>query len=463
MKMKFIKISLTVFFLIASISATYAGGDRTNLQGVGMARTFTAVARGIDAVGVNPANLGYLDRGTVTFNILNFGIHGGSDFWNQELYTKYFTGDENGNAVFLDDAAKEKIIGAFPSGIALTSFDFEIKSFAISYQYPKIGGFVFSVTDRAGFNMNVPKDYVQFALYGNPINTKYDLSDTYFGAMWLREYALSYGRRTPRFVFMKSMTAGITLKLIQGYGYAELVHNKTLFSTNENAEIFGKVDYRLKAAGVDFMFSDSSTKFQPFPKPAGVGYGFDIGVSGFIRSELSVGIALVNIGTVKWSQNTREISGHAELNIDDPFAGNQLDTLDKALKGEDKNIGSFSTGLPAALRLGAVYQLDKAPWVDNSFPGELLLAFDYNQGFNNLPGNTTNPRFSLGAEYKPWKWLPIRTGLSVGGTDHVNMGFGFGFLLGFFDWEFATENLGAVFTPKDFRRISFATGMRIRI
>lgn len=98
--MKFMKISLIFFFLIISISISYAGGDRTNLQGVGMARTFTAVARGIDAVGVNPANLGYLDRGTVTFNILNFGIHGGSDFWNQEIYTKYFTGDENGNAVF---------------------------------------------------------------------------------------------------------------------------------------------------------------------------------------------------------------------------------------------------------------------------------------------------------------------------------------------------------------------------
>jgi hypothetical protein len=101
--------------------------------------------------------------------------------------------------------------------------------------------------------------------------------------------------------------------------------------------------------------------------------------------------------------------------------------------------------------------------VGDNFPGELLLAFDYNQGFNNLPGNTTKPRFSFGAEYKPLKWLPIRTGLSVGGTDRVNMGFGFGFLLGSFDMEFATENFGAVFTPNDFRRFSFAMGMRVRI
>ena len=461
--MKLMKISLTLFCAIISISVSYAGGDRTNLQGVGMARTFTVVARGIDAVGVNPANLGYLDRGTVTFNILNFGIHGGSDFWNQDLYTKYFTGDENGKAMFLDEKAKQDIMDAFPSGIAHTSFDFEIKSFAISYQHPSLGGFVFSVTDRAGFNMSVPKDYVQFAFYGNPINSKYDLSDTYFSGVWLREYALSYGRKIPRFVLMKSMAAGITVKLIQGYGYAELTHNNTFFSTNDNAEIFGKVDYRLKAAGVDFMFSDSSKNFRPFPQPAGLGFGFDIGVSGFIRDELSVGIALVNIGTVKWSHNTREITGNAQLSIDDPFAGNQLDSLDRALKGKEKNIGSFSAELPTVLRLGAAYQLDKAPWVGNGFPGELLLAFDYNQGFNNLPGNTTKPRFSLGAEYKPWKWLPIRTGLSVGGTDRLNMGFGFGFLLGFFEWEFATENLGAVLTPGDFRRVSFAMGMRIRI
>ncbi len=451
---------LSLFF---SSSFLYAGGDRTNLQGLGMARTFTAVARGIDAVGVNPANLGYPDRGTVTFDILNFGIHGGSDFWNKELYNKYFTGDENGNAVFLDDQAKRDIIHEFPAGLAFTNFDFEIKSLSISYQHSKIGGFVFSIVDRAGFNLMIPKDYAEFALYGNPLNSRYDLSETYASAMWLREYALSYGRKTPRFVFMKSMTAGITLKLIQGYGYAELTRNNTYFTTNELAEISGKVDYRLKAAGVDYMFSDSTQNFEPFPQPAGVGYGFDIGVSGFIKDELSVGIAIVNIGAIKWNHNTREITGQAELKIDDPFAGNQLDTLDKALKGEDKKINSFRTGLPAALRIGAAYQLDKAPWVGNNFPGELLLAFDYNQGFNNLPGNTTTPRFSIGAEYKPLKWLPIRTGLSVGGTDRVNMGFGFGFLLGTFDMEFATENFGAIFTPNDFRRLSFAMGMRVRI
>jgi hypothetical protein len=454
---------ILILSLIFSSSFLYAGGERTNLQGLGMARTFTAVARGIDAVGVNPANLGYPDRGTVTFNILNFGMHGGTDFWNKELYTKYFTGDENGNSVFLDDQAKRDIVDGFPAGLALSNFDFEIKSLSISYQHSKVGGFVFSIIDRAGFNLIIPKDYVEFALYGNPLNSRYDLSETYASAMWLREYALSYGRKIPRFVFMKSMTAGITLKLIQGYGYTELTRNNTYFTTNELAEISGKVDYRLKAAGVDYMFSDSTQNFEPFPRPAGIGYGFDIGVSGFIKDELSVGIAIVNIGAIKWSHNTREITGQAELKIDDPFAGNQLDTLDKALKGEDKNIGSFRTGLPTALRIGAAYQLDKAPWAGDNFPGELLLAFDYNQGFNNLPGNTTTPRFSIGAEYKPLKWLPIRTGLSVGGTDRVNMGFGFGFLLGAFDMEFATENFGAIFTPNDFRRLSFAMGMRVRI
>jgi hypothetical protein len=461
--MRIINTTLAFFIFVLSVSVLYAGGDRTNLQGVGMARTFTAVARGIDAVGINPANLGYPDRGTVTFNIFNFGIHGGSDFWNKELYTKYFTGEVNGSAVYLDDNAKRDIINAFPAGVANTNLDFEIKYFAISYQHPTIGGIVFSITDRLGFNLKIPKDYVEFALYGNPLGSRFDLSKTYVSGMWLREYALSYGRKTPRFIFMKSITAGISLKLIQGYGYTELVRNSTYFSTNENAEISGKVDYSLKAAGVDYMFSDSTSKFKPFPQPAGVGFGFDIGASGFIREELSVGIALINLGTVKWKQNTREINGHAELTIDDPYAGHQVDTLDKALKGEDDNIGSFRTGLPTVLRLGIAYQLNKAPWVGNSFPGELLLALDYNQGFNNLPGNTTKPRFSLGVEYKPWKWLPIRTGLSVGGTDRVNMGFGFGFLLGFLDLEFATENIGAAFTPNDFRRLSFSMGMRIRI
>ncbi|MDP2209938.1 MAG: DUF5723 family protein [Bacteroidota bacterium] len=451
-----------VIFLTVFQSAN-AGGDLTNLQGIGMARTYTAIARGINSVGINPANLGYPDKGTVTFNLLNFGTKVGSDLIDLDLYEKYFTGDKNGDPVFLKDADKRKILEVYPSGLAQTGFNFEFKLLSFSYQHSTVGGFVVSVIERTGVNFLMPKDYVQFLLYGNPLGSRYDFSKTYFNSMWYREYSLSYGRRIPRFIFMKSMTAGFSIKMIHGFGFAELSRNNTHFTTDANAKIAGRVDYQAKFAGLDLLREESDVEYSPFPKPAGSGYGIDLGISGFVNNELSIGIALTDVGAIMWKQNTYENSGNAAFDFDDPrTAQEQLNNLDTLLNGTNKPIKNFSSGLPTVLRIGAAYQFDKAPFI-NKFPGELLLALDYNQGFNNLAGNTTKPRFSLGVEYKPWKWLPLRTGVSLGGVDGFNMGFGFGILFSFMDIEFATENFDAAISPRSISRASFAFGMKIRI
>ncbi len=456
------KIIIAVIILTVYQSAN-AGGDLTNLQGIGMARTYTAIARGINSVGINPANLGYPDKGTVTFNLLNFGTKVGSDLIDLDLYEKYFTGDKNGDPIFLKDADKRKILEVFPSGLAQTGFNFEFKLLSFSYQHSTVGGFVVSVIERTGVNFLMPKDYVQFLLYGNPLGSRYDFSKTYFNSMWYREYSLSYGRRIPRFIFMKSMAAGISVKMIHGFGFAELSRNNTHFTTDANAKIAGRVDYQAKFAGLDLLKEESDVQYSPFPKPAGSGYGIDLGISGFVNNELSIGIALTDVGAITWKQNTYENSGNGEFDFDDPrTAQEQLDNLDTLLNGTNKPIKNFSSGLPTVLRIGAAYQFDKAPFISN-FPGELLLALDYNQGFNNLAGNTTKPRFSLGVEYKPWKWLPLRTGVSLGGVDGFNMGFGFGILFSFMDIEFATENFDAAISPRSISRASFAFGMKIRI
>jgi len=49
----------TVFLSAAILWATclLSAGERTDIQGIGMARTFTASTRGLDAAGINPANL----------------------------------------------------------------------------------------------------------------------------------------------------------------------------------------------------------------------------------------------------------------------------------------------------------------------------------------------------------------------------------------------------------------------
>lgn len=459
-----IKLKRTIFIFLLTIVhwITYAAGERNNLQGLGMARTHTVVSRGINTIGINPANLGYTDRSNVSLGLFNMSFGIGSDLIDIKLYKKYFTGDESGNPIYLQEADKINILNIFPGGIAQTGFNFDLKLFSFHYQNEKVGNFALNVLEKMGANILLPKDYVEFLLFGNLLNKKYDFSETYFNVLWYREYSLSYARQIPKFKFMQSMAAGISIKLIHGYGFAELSRNKTFFTTNEDAKLFGEVNYQTKFAGVDLFKEDEDNNFSPFPSPAGSGIGLDIGLTGFVRDELSVGVALIDIGSISWKRNTYEQSGYATFNFDDPkSADEQFDSLDNVLKGTNEATGKFKSRLPAMLRIGFAYQFDKAPFI-TSFPGELLVALDYNQGFNNLVGNTTIPRFSLGVEYKPWKWLPIRTGFSVGGTDGFNMGFGMGFLFNFMDLEFATENFESVLAPESFDRFTIAIGIKIR-
>lgn len=63
------------------------------------------------------------------------------------------------------------------------------------------------------------------------------------------------------------------------------------------------------------------------------------------------------------------------------------------------------------------------------------MVFDYNQGFDDTPGSIAKPRFSIGVEYSPLAWLPLRSGVSSGGTDRVNIAFGVGVIVGGFEFK----------------------------
>jgi hypothetical protein len=72
--------------------------------------------------------------------------------------------------------------------------------------------------------------------------------------------------------------------------------------------------------------------------------------------------------------------------------------------------------MPAKFRAGIMYQ-----------PNEnLLIEIDWVKGNNNLPGNTTKHIFSLGAEYYPVSFLPVRAGASVGGPEDWTISLGSG-------------------------------------
>ncbi len=448
------------------LSVALAGGERTNVQGMGMARTFVAGSRGLDAVGINPANLAANVDGTVTLSLLPFGVHIGSDFMTLGLYNEFFTGvatDQGRVGRKLTDADKQQILRAFPGGVGSIVADVEARPLGLTLQFDDWGAFALSVTERVAVEAKIPHDYAEFVLYGNTPGSTYDFSQTSARAIWMREYAFSFGKTLPTPDFLSSLAIGGSVKLVQGFGFYQIDRFHTQLTTGTDGVLNGNFDLAGHASGIDAFFDSHGAGFNPFPTPAGTGLGFDMGIASDVTEYLRLGVSVTDIGSIDWTANVKEMTSSANLRLTDPLSSAQRDSIENAVQGESRTGQAFSTSLPTTFRAGLAIQLNKIPGIKSFFWGEWLLAFDYNQGVVDAPGSVETARYSLGLEFKPWGFLPLRSGISFGGTDRENIALGFGLHFGVVDLDFASENMNFLLDPESLSHGSVAAGLRIRI
>ena len=86
-------------------------GERQNVRGVGMGRTYTAVSSGLDAAGLNPANLSLGTDYWLTIGIAPTGFHAGGDVLSYDVYTNFFSGIESPTGLegrFLKETEKDR-------------------------------------------------------------------------------------------------------------------------------------------------------------------------------------------------------------------------------------------------------------------------------------------------------------------------------------------------------------------
>jgi hypothetical protein len=476
-------IGMMIVFALGVVmtNTSNAGNDRVSGRTIGMSRAFTASSRGLDALGLNPANLALDDRGsTVTFEFVPFGFRAGSDFINYQIYQDYFTGqdsldvngqpavDQNGKTVRvakdLSQSDKDAILELFPGGIAHTQFNFDVTEFGFTVQSATIGGIGFSVSERVGVNLDIPEGYLKMLLQAFPeTGATYNLDNTSVTASWLREFNLSYARVLPfELKWAKNISVGIGIKYIQGFGYFGTDHYLGKIQTVVTRD--GTVLAGIPLSGnFDFLQYQShipdTNYVDNIMNPAGTGLGFDFGVSAELFQAFRVGMSITDIGKVTWDQNTKAIVGTGHFEVSDI---SQQDSVKNAFKGDTHDTTAFTSSLPMALHIGASLQLDKAAFITN-FPGQLVLAADLHFGFNEEPGNTKTPRFALGAEYRPINAIPIRTGISIGGRERFQWSLGLGINTPVWDLDFATESIALLTNPSSFRSGSFTLGMRFRI
>lgn len=481
--MKIKSIIIVLLFIAIEIfpqsSGSFGTGDSRSSA---MGNTFTAVSRGVYAIGKNPANLAYSYNNTVEFStvlpFLNLNLGIGNDFITVDDYNYFFdNGWREGGKEAWSNQDKADFKSLFDDGNTINA-DLSLTLFSIAVHLdPKIGNFGLAVYDKAAMRFGFPTELVDFVTDGNEPGRTYNLDDMDISSSYLRYFSFSYARNLNELLeetklnkFIKSASAGLTLNIVQGYHHSKLEYFNTKITTDpNNYSITVQGDMLMNAAfssdfGLEYDFEEDTTKeenFGIFPSPAGTGFGIDFGLSAEINDVWTVGLAITDIGSISWDNETVAYTTVTTQTFDDITDEEVVDSLVDNIKGEGNYSDGYDSDLPTALRIGAAFRLDR--FLKGNFPGEMIIAIDYNQGFNDEASNTTEPRVSVGAEWKPIGWYALRTGFSGGGAEAFKVTGGMGFDTGWMEINIGTTYLHSIFMGNSIKRFGINIGSRFRI
>ncbi len=451
MKNIYIKFVITTIVICLSFfqnsSAQFGSFGTTSAEMIGMGNS-AGRAFGTLAIGLNPAFLAYPrdTNSVITLQIPNVSAKALNTAMTMDDFNNYFNYPE---AKDLSDAEKQDFLNAFSDTPELY-FNAGSRVFGISWMPSRnIGSFAFTTTDYVAGSMSVPLTLIDLIINGNQVNRTYNFNDFNLNLWWIRTSTLSYARDLMTFdenSSLKSITGGISVKLVNGFAYAGIDEMNTYLHTGENNVLEGRVHYVAKSAfspdlGTKYEFDTQNypDNTSYFMKSVATGLGLDLGLAADFNFGLTMGLSVTDIGSISWGARTAQFEANGNIKIDDITDKNQQNDLEDFMKDSSYAIESFSTSLPTALRFDLAYDLTKTV---EAIPGNLTLCMSYNQGFNEMPGNSTTPRISAGAYWKTLPYIPvISTGFTNDRAGNLRWAFGLGFSTTNFDIMFATQDL----------------------
>lgn len=449
--MKNFIVALVLLTSAYSINAQFEGSSFTS-TGRGGATTF---ATDYQAVGINPANLGWeykFDGKKVAmgFSEMTYSIH--SEALSKEELRQSIRDMISGNdEEFTYDQKIEAAQDFANKGIA---FNADLGSIGFAYMNETIGGIGFRINDRIQFysilgeqasdlffkgrtssyfdiltyvdTTGLMNDTTLIANHGNldpdsamnvisgqasvPLRFSELFEGSQISMSWTREYNLSYGRKLIGLDSTFMLYGGVGVKFVQGMAMLDLESdgtNLTAFSATSPA--FG-IDYGDAANTNPSAITQSNGGF--LPQPVGRGWGFDLGFNAVIKNKLKVGVAVTNIGSVNWDGNV--YTAKDTLVYDTESAGldsynvlNQVGRLvgDQGLF-EWNGLASKRVKLPTTFRAGASLRFNE----------KIEIGCDLLLPTNTVPGSLEGALFGLGADITPIPWLNLSGGFVTGGN-----------------------------------------------
>jgi len=291
MNKKLIVVGITI--ILFSLNLYSQSGSSLGIGG------YTSIARGVEAVYWNPANLAFVQKDYPKFQMILYSITagGGNNSFSFNSFIDYI-GD--GESVYLTDTDKQDIIDSIDDeGL---KFDMNAGFSLLSFSYKNFG---FGIEGRAYANATIPKDLYRNLLFELGHET-YDYSVSGEG-IGVTKIKFSYGKTFVRdkklelpfgkSTYLKEISAGVSLSYLKGTGFGEVEKSVAKISIDDNG-ILSEFDTRVKYA------------------VSGSGIGIDLGFGAITDSKWSFGLVIENLlGSINWDKDTEMTV--AKLNIED--------------------------------------------------------------------------------------------------------------------------------------------------
>ncbi len=389
-----------------------------NARSMAMAGAYGALARGVESVAWNPANLGLMLSPGFSMEFPSIWVHLGNSSFGLSDYNRY-------NGAFLSEGDKQALLEKIPEqGFTLNMLS---NANAIGFS---ISRFAFSARVRAASDISIAKDIFDLLLNGNEFGRRYDFSETDGGAWAYLDLAASYAQ--PIYLeYFHDFSIGMTFHWLRGLGFAEVLSAEGTLTTDLNGAYGnGNADFRVARAGN--------------------GISFDLGAAA-IKNNYTIGVVLKNLfGRIGWNQ---DITLYSIGILSDTLTVERLSNEDPDSLitdfSEEKPGDPFTVSLPLQLQVSGAMELSA-----------FRLSLQWTQAFQRAPGISTSPAVAFGAEYYGIGFLPLRLGFAVGGAQKFVTAMGLGLRLGTFSLNMAVQS-GRALVPGMGTGIGLSVDMNI--
>lgn len=426
------KILMTCAVFILSAGSLLAQTEISAFTATGGAYSTTFLTD-YQCLGINPANLGW----TRNDHKMNLGLGEGTvSIYSEPLTRKEVFNDLFNDEDWLDTQGKKDAAKKFTDTRLLGIGAWTWVGF--SYQDEKIGGIAFNIRERLMWNSSLNEKAASFLFtgwrdpyfdqkitnqYGDTIegissNSQY-ASTVYKGTdqhlLHIREFNLGYGRKLLEIDDDVTWYGGFAVKYLLGFAGVQ-------YYQNENGELMA-FSALSPIYDVDYNTPTPSAVSGSGMKKVGSGFGFDIGTT-FRYKNLKIGIAVNDIGSIKWDGNVYEGNDVRVYSIETEGMNNynifeQGELIVSDNHPDDPNewtgLENKTVKLPMNLRGGASYRIMEA----------LEVGVDlYVPLGDKVPGYYDAVVFGLGTHYDPAPWIQLSLGLVSKGDFGVNIPMG---------------------------------------